>query len=47
MAVIMMMLEIAHDAGDDNHGEHDDNFVDELIMSMTNTSSSPVSGLKK
>ena len=47
MAVIMMMLEIAHDGGDDNAGDHDDNFVDELMMNMTNTSSSPVSGLKK
>ena len=46
MAVIMMMLVITHDGGDDN-GKHDENFVDELMMSMTNTSSSPVSGLKK
>ena len=41
----MMMLVITHDGGDDN-GDHDENFVDELMI-MTPTSSSPVSGLKK
>ena len=44
MAVIMMMLVITHDGSYDN-GDHDENFDDQL--SMTPTSSSPVSGLKK
>ena len=35
---------MTHDGGDDNAGDHDD-FVDQ--QSMTPTSSSPVSGLKK
>ena len=46
MAVIMMMLEMAHSSDDDNAGDHDENFVDELMI-ITHTSSSPVSGLKK
>ena len=45
MAVIMMMLVMTYDGGDDTAGDYDDNFVDQL--SMTPTSSSPVSGLKK
>ena len=44
MAVIMMILVVTHDGGDDNAGDQDD-FVDQ--QSMTPTSSSPVSGLKK